>query len=129
MVIYYNIKINNLSTDLTYIHVNQQNMAELHNYYKFSGKKNPIQGQENTCVSPNITYPNVFNYHFWTNTDDGLVWFMVFNTTLRQYFSYIVAVSFIGGGNQNTWRKPPTCHKSLTNFITETLLKSDPCPV
>jgi len=25
-----------------------------------------------------------------------------------------MAVSFIGGGNQ---RKPPTCHKSLTNFI------------
>jgi hypothetical protein len=24
---------------------------------------------------------------------------MVFNATLQQYFSYIVAVSFIGGGN------------------------------
>jgi hypothetical protein len=33
----------------------------------------------------------------------------------QQYFSYIVAVSFIDGGN---WRKPPTCRKSLTNFIT-----------
>jgi len=30
----------------------------------------------------------------------------------QQYFSYIMAVSFIGGGK---WRKPPTC-KSLTNF-------------
>ena len=29
----------------------------------------------------------------------------------QQYFSYIVAVSFTGGGNQSTWRK-------LTNFIT-----------
>ena len=28
-------------------------------------------------------------------------------------FSYIMVVSFIGGGNK---RKPPTCHKSLTNF-------------
>jgi hypothetical protein len=28
-----------------------------------------------------------------------------------------VAVSFIGGGNQSTWRKPLTCRKSLTNFI------------
>jgi len=36
----------------------------------------------------------------------------------QQYFSYIVAVSFIGGGNWSTRRKPPTCHKSLTNFIT-----------
>ena len=34
----------------------------------------------------------------------------------QQYFSYIVAVSFIGGGNRRTWRKPLTCCKSLTNF-------------
>ena len=43
-----------------------------------------------------------------------LVGFMVFNAT----FNYNVAVSFIGGGNQWTQRKPPTCRKSLTNFIT-----------
>jgi len=36
----------------------------------------------------------------------------------QQYFSYIVTVSFIGGGNWRTRRKPPTCRKSLTNFIT-----------
>jgi hypothetical protein len=35
-----------------------------------------------------------------------------------QYVSYIMAVSFIGGGNRSTRRKPPTCRKSLTNFIT-----------
>jgi len=29
-----------------------------------------------------------------------------------------VAVSFNGGGNRSTRRKPPTCRKSLTNFIT-----------
>jgi hypothetical protein len=29
-----------------------------------------------------------------------------------------VAVRFIGGGNRNAQRKSPTCHKSLTNFIT-----------
>jgi hypothetical protein len=39
-----------------------------------------------------------------------MVWF-------RQYFNYIVAVSFIGGGNQSTRRKPQTCRKSLINFI------------
>ena len=33
----------------------------------------------------------------------------------QQYFSYIVGVSFIGGGNQ---KKLQTCHKSLTYFIT-----------
>jgi hypothetical protein len=37
----------------------------------------------------------------------------------QQYFSYIVAVSFICGGNRSTWRKPPTCRRSLTNFITK----------
>jgi hypothetical protein len=31
---------------------------------------------------------------------------------------YIVAVSFIGGGNNRTRRKSPSCRKSLTNFIT-----------
>jgi len=35
-----------------------------------------------------------------------------------QYFSYIVAVSFIVGGKRRTRRKQPTCHKSLTTFIT-----------
>jgi hypothetical protein len=29
---------------------------------------------------------------------------------------YIMAVSFIGGGNQSTWKKPLTCCKSLTNL-------------
>jgi len=32
---------------------------------------------------------------------------MVFNATFQQYFSYIVAVSFIGGGNRSTLRIPP----------------------
>jgi hypothetical protein len=32
------------------------------------------------------------------------------------YFSYIVAVSLIDGGNRSTQRKPPTCRKSLTNY-------------
>jgi hypothetical protein len=38
---------------------------------------------------------------------------------LSTIFQFIVAVSFIGGGNLSTWRKPLTCHKSLTNFITQ----------
>jgi hypothetical protein len=36
----------------------------------------------------------------------------------KSYFSYMVAVGFIGGGIRGTQRKPPTCRKSLTNFIT-----------
>jgi len=42
----------------------------------------------------------------------------VFNAT----FNNISAISWrsvlFGGGNRSTRRKPPTCHKSLTNFIT-----------
>jgi len=36
----------------------------------------------------------------------------------QQYFSYIMAFSFIGGGNRSIQRKPLTCRKSLTNFTT-----------
>jgi hypothetical protein len=36
----------------------------------------------------------------------------------QQYFSYILEVSFIGGGKQSTRRKPQTCRKSLPDFIT-----------
>jgi hypothetical protein len=35
---------------------------------------------------------------------------------MQQYFSYIVAVSFIGGGNWSTRRNPPTYRKSLTTL-------------
>jgi len=38
---------------------------------------------------------------------------MVFKRHFQQYFSYIIVVSFIGGGNQSAWRKPTTCSKSL----------------
>ena len=41
---------------------------------------------------------------------------LVYNAKFQQYFSYIVAVSFIGEGNRSTHRKPLTCRKSLTNF-------------
>jgi len=39
------------------------------------------------------------------------------NDTLKQYFSYIVVFSLIGGGNRSTGRKPPTCRKSLKNLL------------
>ena len=43
----------------------------------------------------------------------------VFVGVLSTYFSYIMEVSFISGGNWSTRRKPPTCRKSLTNFTVE----------
>jgi hypothetical protein len=41
---------------------------------------------------------------------------MVFNATFNNIS--VISFSFIGGGNRRTWKKPPTCHKSLTKFIT-----------
>jgi len=42
---------------------------------------------------------------------------ILFNATVNTVM-YVVAASFIGGGNRSVRRKPPTCRKSLTNFIT-----------
>ena len=48
----------------------------------------------------------------------GLVgWFYGVEHHFQQYFSYIVAVNYIRGGNRSAWRKPQACQKSLTNFI------------
>jgi len=44
---------------------------------------------------------------------------MVINATFNNIsVTYVVAVSFIGGGSLSTQRKPLTCCKLLTNFIT-----------
>jgi hypothetical protein len=42
--------------------------------------------------------------------------------TLRLWLYCIMPISFIDGGNQSTRRKPPTCRKTLTNFITYVVL-------
>jgi hypothetical protein len=63
-----------------------------------------------------MEYPN----DMWL-VDKLCLFVCLFDGVLRyfpQYFSYIVAVSFIGGGNRRTWRKPLTCRKSPANFIT-----------
>ena len=44
---------------------------------------------------------------------------------LEQYFSYIVPVSFIGGGNRSTQKKPPTFGKLLTN-VSHNVVSSTP---
>ena len=53
-----------------------------------------------------------FNHRLFVYLFDGAL------RHFQQYFRYIVAVSFIGGGNRSTRRKPTTCRKSLTTFIT-----------
>ena len=44
----------------------------------------------------------------------------------QQYFSYIGVVSFIGGGNRCTGRKPPTCRKSQTHTFSHNVVSSTP---
>jgi hypothetical protein len=55
-----------------------------------------------------VTLPNSNQYLNSNNTD----------LFYPPYLCYIVVVSFIGGGNQSTQRKPLTCCNSLTNIIT-----------
>jgi len=38
-----------------------------------------------------------------------IISFILLKACFQQYFSYIVTVSFISGGNRSTRRKPPTC--------------------
>ena len=64
-------------------------------------------------------------YQYKSSTNDTMkhngvsdrVRVMVINATFNNIFSYIVAVSFIAGGNRRTRRKSPTYRKSETNFI------------
>jgi hypothetical protein len=46
------------------------------------------------------------------------LWVYGIGRHFQQYFSYIVVVGFIGGGNRCTQRKPSTWHKSPINVFT-----------
>ena len=52
---------------------------------------------------------------------------IVFKATFNNISTYIVAVSFIGGGNLRTRRKPLTCRKSLP-ILSHNVVLSIPCP-
>ena len=73
----------------------------------------PSHGPRNPMNDKKVTYFTLILIYMYTKnmkTDGVLCHF-------QQYFSYNVAVSFIGGGNWSTQRKLPMCRKSLTNFI------------
>jgi len=64
------------------------------------------------------------NFKIKSTLNEGLsqvIWFDFIYCVYRhfqQYFSYIMATSFSGGGNRSTRREPPTMGKQLVNFIT-----------
>ena len=94
--------------------INSNNLHYLDNVHTCVNKIVSKVGVKHQSINQSINSNNVNCLH----NVDGFVWFMVFYATFNKYFSYIVALSFIGGGNWSTWRKPLTCRKSLTNFIT-----------
>jgi hypothetical protein len=56
----------------------------------------------------------IFFIEFWKCSEcDIFLFYILFiiNRHFQQYFSYIVAISFIGGGSRSTRRKRPTCRK------------------
>jgi len=62
-------------------------------------------GSQPLGKTQHIYYVPGNNYYKFVCLFDG------FLRHLQQYFSYIVAVSFIGGVNRRNRRKPPTCRK------------------
>ena len=60
----------------------------------------------------------------------GLVWFYGVKGHFQKYLSYIVAVSFIGGGNRSTRRKPriPSDFSSTCNRTCTRLSSADTVP-
>jgi hypothetical protein len=55
----------------------------------------------------------------WSWSHGSWIYYDLCNQCLSPLKLWVrMAVSFIAGGNQSTRRKPPTCRKSLTNFIT-----------
>jgi hypothetical protein len=61
------------------------------------------------------------------STKYHLIWVRVwvFKHHFQEYSSYIVAVSFIGGGNRSTRRKPPTCHWQTFVFVNSDNVKNE----
>ena len=73
-----------------------------------------------TCIQTTLTKGEIQDNHIlvlwslWSGLWVGL-WYLkpLNNISVILWWSV-----FIGGGNQGTRRIPPTCRKSLTNFIT-----------
>jgi hypothetical protein len=61
----------------------------------------------------------IISTQFWSKANRCGLWFIVFNATFNNITVMSLAVSFIDGGNQRTWRTPTTCRK--TKLISGTI--------
>jgi hypothetical protein len=90
-----------------FIFIKQYNNTIVIHVLLVNTKCNIIYFSQHLCfwiVKENIDNP----------TTAKLGWFMVINATFNNIsVNYIVAVSFIGGGNWSSWRKPPTCRNLI----------------
>jgi hypothetical protein len=90
-------------------------------YNNLQRKKNFLKNHQNqghyTVPSTQIQTSNKHSNRKFLSWVGGVEGYDI-QCHFQQYFNYIMAVSCIGGGNRNSQRKPLTCHKSLTNFIT-----------
>jgi hypothetical protein len=111
----------------------QVKLSRLHNVFLFGESRlkclvmwTTVDGLIDWCLTPTLAVFQLYrgiNKLCETRRRKGTYWYsdgLVYGVWrhFQQYFSYIVAVSFIGEGNRSTRRKPPTCRKSLTKFIT-----------
>ena len=73
---------------------------------------------DHSIIMLNSDFPGFETYRQWVIHWywGGGVWCLL---RIQQYFSYIVAVSFIGGRNWSTGRRPLPCCSSLTNFFIQ----------
>jgi hypothetical protein len=118
----YNIMWSSLlvTCDRSVVFSGSSNQNNAHtNYYQI----NKWNSKNSACLDINFikVCPEIALKYFFEK-----MWFymkyIVKNRSWRNTYVhglYIVAVSFIGGGNWRSQRIPQTCRKSLTNFITE----------
>jgi hypothetical protein len=74
-------------------------------------------GNQSTCFEHQFNTMHIFNFADFIENEVDYGWY--FSCVLFIYKRHNRCfISFIGGGNQSTLRKPPAYRYSLANFIT-----------
>ena len=111
----YGISVSQMTSDMFHLSYKHFHMSWSIRLYIRCRHKSFSYTDTHACTTYTNTFLLMKNIMLWVATM-GLGYGV--KRHFQQYLSYIVAVSFIGGGNRSTRSKPPTFRKSLTNFIT-----------